>query len=213
MGCHPNASCTADVCEECDNYIPPRKPPVRKGAKMKPDLKQIRERCEAATPEPWYVGEDYYGGISVRTKPTPATNIIGENAIFENTGRGIGDVTEEDAEFIAHARQDIPSLLDEIERLKQSCLNIKDSAVLIARVRTAECENKRLRAALADTWRELRASSNRLATVKSLVDDTTCRNLEKQIAFNTKAIESAKDALTPKEQDEEETPKTEPCEP
>lgn len=82
-------------------------------------LKEIGQRCEAATEGPWYVGEDYYGGVSVRTKPTPATNIDGANAILENTGRSIGDIAKEDAEFIAHARQDIPVLLAEIERLQE----------------------------------------------------------------------------------------------
>ena len=52
------------------------------------------------TPRPWYVGKDYYGRVSIRTIPTPSTNIVGDDAIFENTGRGAGDMSKEDAELI-----------------------------------------------------------------------------------------------------------------
>lgn len=71
------------------------------------DLEAIRTRCEAATAPPWKVktfpnieipgvfGGVCYGGYSVYNPPEPA-----------------------DAEFIAHAREDIPNLLAEIKRLQ-----------------------------------------------------------------------------------------------
>ena len=52
------------------------------------------------TPEPWLVGQDYYGGVSIRTAPNRATNIVGDDAIFENTGRGAGDMAKVDARRI-----------------------------------------------------------------------------------------------------------------
>ena len=58
---------------------------------------------EQGTPRPWYVGRDYYGGVSIRTTPDDATNIDGRNAVSENTGRGAGDMEEEDAILIVAA--------------------------------------------------------------------------------------------------------------
>jgi putative IMPACT (imprinted ancient) family translation regulator len=63
-------------------------------------LNEIRERCETATSAPWYIRrhtvEDYN-----------ANHICGDF--------GYGSV--DDKAFIAHARADVPALLDEIERL------------------------------------------------------------------------------------------------
>ena len=67
------------------------------------------------TPIPWYVGEDYYGGVSIRTKPTQATNIIGEDAVFECTGRGSGEMSEEDAAFIVQCCNSHAVLLVELK--------------------------------------------------------------------------------------------------
>ena len=55
------------------------------------------------TPRPWYVGRDYYGGVSIRTTPDDASNIDGRNVVSENTGRGAGDMEEEDAILIVAA--------------------------------------------------------------------------------------------------------------
>lgn len=49
----------------------------------------------------WYVTKDYYGGVRISTVPTDATNIDGSGSIFENTGRGAGDIAAEDAQRIA----------------------------------------------------------------------------------------------------------------
>jgi hypothetical protein len=75
-------------------------------AALRAELREVREEeamSEKATPRPWYVGKDYYGGVSIRTKPSLATNIVGDDAIFENTGRGAGDMKLEDAELIIAA--------------------------------------------------------------------------------------------------------------
>ena len=58
---------------------------------------------EQGTPRPWYVGRDYYGGVSIRTTPDDASNIDGRNVVSENTGRGAGDMEEEDAILIVAA--------------------------------------------------------------------------------------------------------------
>jgi hypothetical protein len=77
------------------------------------ELEAIRRRCDAATPGPWksfIEGRDHTGGSS-----------------FIMTGSGksrgkdieLSGATNADQDFIAHARQDIPRLLEEIESLKK----------------------------------------------------------------------------------------------
>lgn len=62
-------------------------------------LKNIRERAEAATAGPWELigGGEYVTGVSILVAPDD------------------GGVTDCDAEFIAHARADLPRLLDAVE--------------------------------------------------------------------------------------------------
>ncbi|PPC90066.1 MAG: hypothetical protein CTY34_09140 [Methylobacter sp.] len=76
------------------------------------ELESIVSRCNAATPGPWisYVeGRDHTSGssfIMTGEKETRGNDI-------ELSGASIAD-----QDFIAHARQDIPKLLEEIQRLK-----------------------------------------------------------------------------------------------
>ena len=44
-----------------------------------------------------YVTEDYYGGIRLSAVNTNATNTDGSGSIFQNTGRGSGDIELDDA--------------------------------------------------------------------------------------------------------------------
>ncbi|MBR2820713.1 MAG: hypothetical protein IKD91_02430 [Clostridiales bacterium] len=72
------------------------------------EIKQIEKRCEQATKGPWISfveGRDHTCGCNfIRT----AGNDI------ELTGASI-----DDQDFIAHARQDVPALIEEIYRLKK----------------------------------------------------------------------------------------------
>lgn len=97
---------------------------------MKDRLKEIRERLEKATPGPWLKGSwrgqckksHYHGGESCKydytldasaacvSTATENQELIG----YDDYGPVLGD---NDAEFIAHAREDIPFLLSEIERV------------------------------------------------------------------------------------------------
>ncbi len=82
------------------------------------DLDQIHARCVAATPGPWrYMreGRDHTSGDSFIMTGTADDrhadlyiNADGEPA------------TDADWEFVANARQDLPRLLDEVERLRKS---------------------------------------------------------------------------------------------
>lgn len=65
------------------------------------ELATIRERAERATPGPWRVVPDNIGGFPIFD-------------VQDRLDRSLVH-TVEDAEFIAHAREDIPRLLDALE--------------------------------------------------------------------------------------------------
>lgn len=76
------------------------------------ELEAIRRRCDAASPGPWVShveGRDHTSGSSFVMTGVGASR--GTN--IELTGATVAD-----QDFIAHARQDIPRLLDEISRLR-----------------------------------------------------------------------------------------------
>lgn len=84
-------------------------------------IEEVILRYEAATPGPWI---DFLEGRD---------HMSGESFIARGRNRSEKDLyliggTDADIEFIAHARQDIPKLLDEIERLRKKMteLGIKD---------------------------------------------------------------------------------------
>lgn len=75
------------------------------------ELAEIRARCEAAQSGPWSVpaeeSTDYYcGGWEVEHERSKET--------FSNVAQMID--SKADADFIAHAREDMPKLLAEVER-------------------------------------------------------------------------------------------------
>jgi hypothetical protein len=79
------------------------------------ELEAIRARCDAATSGPWksfVEGRDHTSGDSFIMTPTGGTR--------GNGGIELLGATVADQDFIANARQDIPRLLDEIERLRKS---------------------------------------------------------------------------------------------
>jgi hypothetical protein len=70
------------------------------------ELEEIKKRCHAATGGPWksYIeGRDHTSGSNFIRTAGEDIELIG--------------ATEADQDFIAHARQDIPRLLDSIEQL------------------------------------------------------------------------------------------------
>lgn len=80
---------------------------------MNERIEAIRERTEKATEGPWYAGTEYEQS---RRGNFVASKENGHIVVAEQ------DYTDcvletEDAEFIANAREDIPYLLSEIERL------------------------------------------------------------------------------------------------
>jgi hypothetical protein len=80
------------------------------------ELEAIRNRTEAATPGPWYAEDGTKHPLVTR----PFMLIYPPDEEDADTGGWVfGEISgQSDAEFIAHARQDVPKLLAEIERLK-----------------------------------------------------------------------------------------------
>ena len=68
------------------------------------------------TPGPWFVTKDYYNGMRISTVPTDASNIDGSGSVFENTGRGAGDISEEDAKYIVQCVNSHDALLDALKQ-------------------------------------------------------------------------------------------------
>jgi hypothetical protein len=71
------------------------------------DLDEIESRLRAATPGPWQSfveGRDHTSGSSFVATPTSDIELAG--------------ATVADQDFIAHAREDLPRLLNEVRRLR-----------------------------------------------------------------------------------------------
>jgi len=93
-------------------------------------LQAIKEREKLASCGPWDVYENRNGvGIGTRFEhpqlkgPVPiigsAVKRVGHEAMHQVY------IKKEDAEFIAHARQDVPTLIAEIERLQQALESVE----------------------------------------------------------------------------------------
>jgi len=79
---------------------------------MMADIKAIRERVEKATPGPW--GWDLYYIVGRVPKGRPGGEVIGEMRATVDRLEYPLSQRKADAEFIAHARQDIPDLLEKL---------------------------------------------------------------------------------------------------
>lgn len=78
------------------------------------DLNMIKERAKKATPGPWYADDEKWPGNA---------NL---QYWFDTHYDGVGAAaTKADAEFIANAREDIPKLVAEIERLREAIKTAK----------------------------------------------------------------------------------------
>lgn len=83
------------------------------------DLDAIKARVEAATPGPWKADG---GEVSQHwSRPEPWQEVVSTEVscmsyCYGGTARGVE--RDADAEFIAHARTDVPALVAEVERLR-----------------------------------------------------------------------------------------------
>lgn len=122
-----------------------------------PDLDAIRQRANAATKGPWYVtpakfGFDVAHGEALDSFGRPLHRLTGSEL----------RLTRADAEFVAHARQDVPALLDEIERLtERQADRDRIGERLVAALEGAETETRR-------SNERLRQANARLDAVRAL---------------------------------------------
>lgn len=86
---------------------------------MSLDIEAIKKRMNAATPPPWRLGEQTYWDPNIVHSPPREP--------YEGTF-----VRIEDAEFIAHARLDVPALVREVERLRAAILEEREACARIA---------------------------------------------------------------------------------
>ena len=92
--------------------------PVReRGAAL--NLTPIRERCEKATPGPWVWRSNYLEVEGSWEDPTREWTRIADDGSAGGEYNEAIDTHGPDADFIAHARTDIPALLAEVERLRR----------------------------------------------------------------------------------------------
>lgn len=84
------------------------------------EMAQIRARAEAATPGPWDL--DAAGGHGHRWGVTGPESEDFEFLFYpaDYPRHGV------DAEFIAHARSDVPRLLEEVERLRAALVRARE---------------------------------------------------------------------------------------
>jgi hypothetical protein len=85
-------------------------------------LAEIKKRCDQATRGPWVAsieGRDHFGGDNVIKRG-------GDNS-EEDLDLYLHGGTIFDYDFVAHAKQDIPLLLGEIERLQAVIEGLTDS--------------------------------------------------------------------------------------
>jgi hypothetical protein len=100
------------------------------------DLDAIRKRAEAATPGPWKVEKNEKNATSGKNwllacfglQLDHAENkdyhyfLTTDNVRASNLMGGC----DKDSEFVAHARTDIPALLDELERTRAAALELRE---------------------------------------------------------------------------------------
>lgn len=74
------------------------------------DIDAIQQRCDAATPGPWEIigGNEYLTGVGVMVGAPEGISIA-------------------DAEFIAHARTDIPALLARVRELEAAVQRVRNA--------------------------------------------------------------------------------------
>ena len=116
---------------------------------MSIDLEAIRARAEAASEGPWYE----------------------EGWFTEDEDGDYVEIEPADAVFISHAREDIPALLAEVERLTNICKAQKASCSLVKTVEAAGLKDKveQLTVQIASVTAERDAAANAVARMAEYI--------------------------------------------
>jgi cell division septum initiation protein DivIVA len=82
-------------------------------------LAEIRAREQAATPGHWGTYYDGNGNYVVESRPRiTREGTVSDGVVAQLVGEPGGGETYSNARFIAHAREDVPALLDELDRVR-----------------------------------------------------------------------------------------------
>jgi hypothetical protein len=90
----------------------------------KEEIEVIKRRCEAATPGKWEIDDHRYDA-KTGGKWERAGCFI-EAIALEGYASGEWYLSEADAEFIAAARQDVPALVAEVEKLRGALIQSRE---------------------------------------------------------------------------------------
>lgn len=88
-------------------------------------LEEIKSRYASANPGPWIIEKGGYSGQNWMVAGFGTCERYGENYTVQVTTDGVnasrlcGDA-EDDAEFVAHARNDVPWLVQQLEKLMEA---------------------------------------------------------------------------------------------
>lgn len=93
-------------------------------------LADIRIREAQATPGPW--GTEYDGNgtyyVHARLRTTPREGMTSDGVVAELHGEHADGQTYHNARFTAHAREDVPFLLDRVAELEAQVKRVRDWA-------------------------------------------------------------------------------------
>ena len=101
-------------------------------AMTKEQLAEIRGRVEKATGGPWIINKTDDAGwcecpLCQNEGEVLIENITGDGWKYMIQSCGIGEMVNNNSDFIAHVRQDVPELLDEVERLQSQLQATKEA--------------------------------------------------------------------------------------
>ena len=100
-------------------------PAGERGGVTPKELHECRKRVEDATPGPWDVrrADDVMGGFDYFVEAGPMTVAVAAEDTRPHAGMG----ARRDAAFIAHAREDVPRLLDTIAALEADLFRVAEA--------------------------------------------------------------------------------------
>lgn len=101
-------------------------------------IAEIKERVAAATPGPW---KHDWGNWDVEGPNRENIADISSGYRYQEPDKSFHSKADphDDAEFIAHARTDIPLLLERIEQLEDKCVDCGKDAVLCSVCAARRC--------------------------------------------------------------------------
>jgi hypothetical protein len=106
---------------------------------------EIKSRTEKATPGPWKWNTDrYHGGYIGITGKNNAEVLFPNHCNEDDEGAAwFEDLpNESDADFISHAREDIPALIAEIERFREEIAALKSERDALQKALEMACEDQ-----------------------------------------------------------------------